>query len=227
MKRILLIALVAITTTLTFAQTSKKYSLEKFTGINAVAIPNITITKGNSPSVTVTGSKDAVANVRAAVRDNVLTLTYRSTRMVGGNKKVNVAVVMPDFTSLTVSGVCDVTTRSKFSPRGFEATITGTSNIALNLSTNKLRMTMGGVNKVSLSGFAKNMELTLSGTSKFEAGNLVAKTADITVGGVGSTTVNVSDKLNVVASGTSTIYYKGSPKVTKQCGGKSKVKKIR
>lgn len=86
-----------------------------------------------------------------------------------------------------------------------------------------LDVNISGASEVQLSGSADELKGGFSGASEFEAYGLRAKRARIESSGSADVEISVSDELNIVASGASSVDYKGEPSLTKNVSGAADV----
>ncbi len=102
---------------------------------------------------------------------------------------------------------------------------TGATNITVkNLKSEEFGLNASGASKVSVQGSASEFNIEVSGASNVDASDLTAESAKIDASGASIVTVNVSNDLNVDASGASKVFYSGTPKnVVKKASGASSV----
>jgi Putative auto-transporter adhesin, head GIN domain len=76
------------------------------------------------------------------------------------------------------------------------------------------------------SGAADNFEAVITGASKLEGLGFTAKSANITIEGIGTASFTITDKLNAKITGSGIVYYKGNAAVTSTINGSGKVEKL-
>ena len=104
--------------------------------------------------------------------------------------------------------------------------VSGSPNIQGELKTEKMKFISRGACKVDVSGSATDIIIDMSGSSNFDGGNFVVKTATVISSGSNKITVHATDDLNVNLSSASTVNYKGSPAITIKSNGGSNVNQI-
>lgn len=96
----------------------------------------------------------------------------------------------------------------------------GTSSITIaSLTATALQATLAGSSKVSLAGTVERQDVTLQGTSVYDAGNLDSTEATISASDTAQAVVHVNATLTATASGVSKIMYSGDAAVTPNTSG--------
>jgi len=201
MKKIAFIALSA----LIFASCSKdvitgsgnivtsERTVGNFTGVNITGNQKVFISFAAETSVLLKGYSNLILHYVTTVDDNVLYLQYNNNTGVK-NDNLEIHITMPYFTKLGLFGSSAITATGNFQDVD-ELIISSAGDGSINidqLNTNSYRVFSSGNNEVS----------TLS---------VQAKTAKIDISGNGTTSLSVSDKLEVHISGNGKVSYKGDP----------------
>jgi hypothetical protein len=88
------------------------------------------------------------------------------------------------------------------------AGISGSGRIRVrNLDTPRLKSSISGSGNVDLSGKADRVELSVSGSGAFNAAELQARSAAVTISGSGSAVVNATDGVAAKISGSGSVEY--------------------
>ena len=109
---------------------------------------------------------------------------------------------------------------------GANLSFSGTSNTEMELKALNVKFDSSGASRINLTGSATDINIGISGTSRFQAEDFTVKSATVDSSGAGNLTIHVTDNLNVNSSGTSTVNYKGSPTITFNSSGASKIRSI-
>ena len=78
---------------------------------------------------------------------------------------------------------------------------------------------MSGIGNVELAGQVARATITISGAGNVNAADLKCQTVDITIPGLGSATVWVTDQLNGDIKGGGSVSYYGDPKTNTKTSG--------
>jgi hypothetical protein len=145
-------------------------------------------------TVTLTVPEDARA-------EGLPTITVRSRSLLKVTNEADSAVRLLDTVSVP----------------SFEANLVGNGAISvrhLDATDVAARLKTGG-GRIALGGTCRKAAFTLTGTGQIQADALEAESASCTCTGTGTIGVNASKKLKVSGAGTTSIYYLGSPEITK------------
>ena len=195
----------------------KQVSLEGF--------GNIVLQQGNQESLRIEAEDNIMPHIQSKVDGDKLTITY-DTNTPTPTKDVTYYLTVKDLNSISISGAGKIQSNN-FKTNTLDIILTGAGEGNLNgLNVKKLTVNMSGAGKLILSGKATEQTVNISGAGDYQARELESKTATITIGGAGSSIVNVTDLLNAVISGVGDIEYTGNPKVNKQISGTGNIQKI-
>lgn len=191
MKKVILLMIIGLTTTTAFGQKKETRSVSDFTGINASSVFDITVTKGNTESLTIEADDDAMPYVRSEVRNGILRLYLdNSNRELRNIKILKASVVMKNLENVTLSGVCKFTANDLFTPNRFKADCSGVSNLAVNLNTGEMRIEASGASKIRIiANITGNASLGISGVSKIQS---ELKASDVKLNSSGASSIELT-----------------------------------
>jgi hypothetical protein len=89
----------------------------------------------------------------------------------------------------------------------------------------EFKTVISGASVVNLRGSASTLDAEITGASVLKGFNFPVVSADIVATGASHGNVTVADDLNAVASGASSVTYRGNPTVTSDVSGSSSVNK--
>ena len=207
MKRVLLLMIIGLTTTIAFGQKKESRQVSGFTGIDASGVFDITVSKGNTESLTVEADDAVMPYVRSEVKNGVLRLYIdNNSNKLRSINNIKAYVVMKDLDNITLSGACKLTTNDLFSPDKFKSDCSGASVLTLNVNTGQLSVVMGGASKIVMNAnVTGDVDLNISGASKFK-GELKSSDVTLDCSGVSSIELTGSAKnLKLDASGISKV----------------------
>jgi hypothetical protein len=223
-----LIIVLILTITVTSFAAKQERKISHFTELEVSSAFIVALTQGTSEKLMVEADEGDLDNIITEVRGGKLIIKPRNSNYFS-NKFQNVRIYLT-FTTLTdidISGAVELkgTNVMRFSNLEIEAS--GASKINLNLSADKINCDISGASSLDLMGSASHLQIDLSGASAFDALDLSVTICNIDASGASSAKVNVSQKLMVEGSGSSTIRYKGTPSVVeKDLSGAASVTKI-
>ena len=132
-----------------------------------------------------------------------LNLSGASTGTVSGFKSAN------DF-NLDISGASSLK-MTDIEVGAAELAISGTGKISGDMKARDTKLAVSGASQVELVGSANTAVLNASGASKIDLTNFTLGYASISLSGASEATVNVKERVDIVVSDASRLYFLGNP----------------
>ena len=111
---------------------------------------------------------------------------------------------------LEASGACNVRATDPIRQTELKMEMSGASDFSGEVVLEKFRLSASGASNVRVGGKADNLFMDASGACNIKAYELSADLCKIDASGASNIRITVNKELNAVASGGSTIYYKGT-----------------
>lgn len=184
-----------------------------FDAINVGGGIDLYLRQADDQEVIVNASENFIKRIKTEVKNGTLHLSVEKGRWFK-NGKMEVHVTMDKLVALHASGGSDVYGKGTFQANDFEIHASGGSDIEMNLEVGKLECHISGGSDTDLDGMVENLHLHASGGSDFEGYGLVAKHAVVEASGGSDSSVYASESIEVHASGSSDVDYKGNPSKT-------------
>lgn len=188
-------------------------SVTDFDAISVSGGIDLYIKQGNKESVTVKATESIIDRLMTEVKNGQLHIYMEKGKY--RNVKMDVFVVVDNLDALHASGGSDVYGQTPFRADEFELHASGGSDVEMDLEVDRLECHLSGGSDTDLEGSANHLNIKSSGSSDFEGFGLEAKHCVIMASGSSDSSVNVSESLEVNASGSSDVNYKGNPSKTK------------
>ncbi|HEX9092310.1 MAG TPA: DUF2807 domain-containing protein, partial [Anaerolineales bacterium] len=179
---------------------SEARDVSGFSSIDMSTIGTLVITQGNTESVKISGSDNLVPLIKTSVSNATLVIdTEGSLNILPANinktNQLTITIELKDLSSLEVSGLGDIQIDALATP-SLNIDMSGAGRVQIKLlTTDSLDLNMSGLGTVEISGEAKQTTLDISGAGTVTAPNLKIQTANVTVPGLGSATLWVTDQL--------------------------------
>lgn len=212
--------------------TTKKYKVGNFNSLEIGHAFEVHVFKGNTYSISATGSDNDLENVEVQVNGSTLEVTLEESywsnwrNWKSGNKKIVLNITMPRLKDAEFSGAAKVTLEGFVDEE--EMTLHGSGAVKLTASklvADKLTLDLSGASKVEMKGQVLKLSIDLSGASHVVLTDMIARDADVAASGASHVELNVQKTLRVESSGASKITYLGNPAVSKDLSGASFVRK--
>lgn len=174
-----------------------------FTGITLAGSGEVTITQGDTESLTIEADDNLLPKLTSEVSGSMLTLDTKLGTTVRSLNPIRYRVTVKNLATLSLSG-------------------SGSVN-AQNLKLRVLETDISGSGRVNLSGSAEELDIEISGSGRYEATELPSQKVIAEISGSGSAVVTVSGELHADISGSGNITYSGEPTVDSSVSGSGKV----
>lgn len=204
---------------------SKEIDITDYTSIDLSGSPKLTYEQkpGEKPYLRIETDENLLSYIEAEVDNG--TLRMETTE----NCNFTEYRIYTNSTSLqgiALSGSGKVVLDGNIRTETLELKLSGSGNIQVaDLTCTSLDAALSGSGTINLGGQTDRVELALSGSGQMKADDLSTKTAISKVSGSGKMSVNASDTLDAIVSGSGRINYKGNPlHLNKTVSGSGKIK---
>ncbi len=208
---------------------TKDFNVESpFSKIDISSAFDIELIQGVEQKVTVIADENIIEQLTVEFSDGELEVATQNGISISPSKQMKLIITAPEFTSIELSGVCNVTSQQQIrGPKSLEFNLSGASSIDLDLIADKIEIGTSGVGTIDLSGKTNELEIKASGASNIHCYDLLAQDVSVEISGAGSANVQVNGELEVKVSGAGSVNYKGSPTlITKQLSGVGNLNKV-
>ena len=200
-----------------------------FTAVVFSTFGKVNIIKGNKESLNISGPDNLVPEIITTVSNGTLTIKTKENITVTNLSPATIltfTVVVSDLTSLTLSGAGDVQVET-LTTSNMDLTLSGAGKVQMNqLSAENLKVNLSGAGGLDLTGSAALATIDISGAGSVNAPDFKIQTATITISGLGSATVWVTDTLTGNISGAGSVSYYGTPQANTNSTGLGQFKSL-
>jgi hypothetical protein len=132
-------------------------------------------------------------------------------------------VTLPVLAGVSVSGISSGTITGFISTRALDVDVSGVSSLSGDIEAGDTSIDVSGSSRLTLTGSAGDVSIQASGSSVVDLEDFPVANANVDLSGASQTTVFTNGRLDVEASGGSTVYYLGDPTLgtTHTSGGSS------
>ncbi|MFT4038745.1 MAG: DUF2807 domain-containing protein [Thermomicrobiales bacterium] len=192
-----------------------------FAAIQLQGVGQMQIVQGDSEYLTIEAEDKVLKRITSEVQDGVLHIY--PARDFQTNEAVIYHVGVKTLGSLAVAGSSSATADALTADELLLDASAATAISIGALTATALRASLSGNAKVTLAGTVERQEVTVQGSSQYDAANLASADATISVSGASQAQVQASATLTADASGASTITYSGPAAVTPTTSGASRI----
>ena len=218
-------ALISIAFVANGQTSSQDRPVGSFTGIDVGSAFEVILTQGNVHKVVVEVEDKLHEKIDVEVRNN--TLYVKTNGRITTKRKMAVYITFAQLERMSFSGASKVSATTDIRGNDMEIDLSGASKLDLRLFVNDLDFIGSGASNTTLAGNCNNLDLDLSGASKFSAFELPSNIASLDLSGASKVDVNVAERIDVNASGSSKISYKGNATTGQlKTSGSSSIRKL-
>lgn len=201
----------------------KTFDSKNFTKLEMGNAFHINVKQGNDFKIKAKGDKRDIDDLIVKVSSGELKIYYTKWRV--RRYRMEIEIEMPTLKEIDFSGASTSFVEGFTDLDELEIDLSGSSNATISAKARFYEIDLSGASVLDLEGGGKDMEADLSGASKLNAFDTRVERATMDVSGASTSRVNVSEKLNIRASGASKVRYRGNPQVSSNLSGSSRVEK--
>jgi len=207
---------------------TKTFNLTDFEKISASHVFEVIIEKSDEFNVEVTYDDNLAEYIQVKEKGDTLKLDM-DNKYNYNNVKVKAIIKMPDIYGIKGSGVTSFELKEGFQfDHDFDVDLSGVSKLSGKIKTGDIKIDISGCSNVTLKGTGKDLSCDISGVSGAQLEDFEVDNADIEISGSSNCVISTDGKINVDASGTSTLKYKGDATIESlDVSGVSDVEKIK
>lgn len=183
---------------------------------------HIDVEQGNYFEITVRGDRRNVNDLEVYKEGS--TLIIRFDEWENRRHETYVTITMPTIVGANFSGATNSRISGFDELTKFDFYLSGASVSQLDVVAGEFNTVISGASVATLRGSASLLEAEVSGASVLKGFNFPVVTADILATGASHGSLTVADQLHAVASGASSVTYRGNPTVTSDVSGSSSVR---
>jgi hypothetical protein len=211
---------------------SKQYDLKDFTNVEVSSAFQVQINQSASYSVTASSRENVIDHMDISQIGNTVKIRLKPGSYTNADTKAT--ITMPVLNKLTLSGASKGNIQGFKSTNDFDSTVSGASQLDINMETGKTSIDISGAGRVSgqlkaldtqitisgasrceLTGSAGDADFNVSGASQANTQNFQLQNAVVEVSGASRATINTNGSLSVDVTGASTLEYLGKPTLNK------------
>jgi hypothetical protein len=201
-----------------------EYDFTDFDWVAAGYAFNVDIRQGDSFSVVVRIDDNLEQYLEVVQEDDILRIGFDFDQSYNFRRVTLEAVVtMPSLSGVSISGTSSGTITGFSSAEALDVNVSGASSLSGDIEAGDASIEVSGSSQLTLTGSAEDVIISASGSSVVDLEDFPVANASADLSGASQTTVFTNGRLDVEASGGSTVYYLGDPTLgtTHTSGGSS------
>lgn len=186
----------------------------------------VVLHQDNSYSIKVEADSSIANQVKASVSRGRLSLKLDPEKYCGTDS-VLVYAGIGQVKSISAEGSSELTTQGRISFGELKLSLKGNTVVEMEMSASTLITDLDGSTSLKLKGQSGVHQLKAKGSLNLDAFDFVVGKYDLNIEGSGKSNINVLNELEIETSGSSEIFYKGSPKkINKKKTGNARLEKV-
>lgn len=199
------------------------YSLEQFNRLEMGSAFVIVVRKGAEFAVEASGDVRNLDDL--VVIKNGSTLVAYYDRNANRRHTTTIHITMPELDGVNFSGASVSDIQGFERDEQVEVILSGASKCKLYPGFTNVKLNISGASKLDVAGSGTNLQASVSGASELKGREFTVENATLDVSGASTARISVSEQLDVVVSGASSVRYHGNPTVhSSVTGGSSLIK---
>ena len=225
--RTFLIAATALVLAAPASTATRNFGITSFEKIRVEGPFRVRLTTGVAPFASASGSSAAIDRVAIDMRGNTL-VVHSNLSSWGGypgqdSGPIEISVGTHDLSSAWISG-SGALAIDHVKGLSFDLSVQGSATATIaQTSVDQLSVAVVGTGSAALAGQVGKVTAVVRGVASLDAAKLAAKDATIGAEGTATVAANVSDSVNIDASGPATIKLTGRPACTLRVSGSTSV----
>jgi hypothetical protein len=196
---------------------TEERQLPEFKTIKLKGIGRVSLTQGQTHSIGIQTDANIMPLIETEVRADQLVISQGNYNLRPTTLEFNITVA--HLKGIAISGAGDVIGKSRFVSDDFDARISGSGAMDLELDVVNLETAISGSGSMNLSGQTDRHDAKISGSGKINAFDMPAKNVSLQISGSGDCKINATEILHARISGSGDVFYKGHPRITSKISG--------
>lgn len=175
---------------------------------------NLEIQQGASESLTVTVEDNLSPYLITDVRGSELRIGWKPNTSVQTRRPVQIKLTVKDLQEITSSSSGKITV-GPLTTGNFRLTLSSSGDVNMDgLQADKITANLSSSGDILISGSADQLDLSVTSSGSFQAGDLQVQQAQVRVSSSGNVTLWVVEDLSVNITSSGNVTYYGSPSVS-------------
>lgn len=199
----------------------KELELKEFDQMILNMKATVIVSQTNEPFITINAQRQLHSYINTKVLNQKLIL--EADTAICPSKAITIKIGTQQFNKIKNNSSGIIKSDNTFNQEKIKFNLNGSGTIRFRTRATKIMSVVNGSGEIKLSGRVDNHVIRTEGSGNIHAFYLTAGKAKVNAYGSGNSNLYVLDKLKVKINGSSTVNYKGDPKVEPIISGSGKV----
>lgn len=203
---------------------SEDRAVSGFSKVSVSGSGNLFLEQGDEESLTIEAEDNILPLIITEVSGNTLKIGFKTGTSISTIKSIEFHLKVKELDSISASGSGTINC-SGLSTENLSIKTSGSRMADIsNLKATSIDINSSGSGNITLAGTTDSQNIESSGSFKYFAEDLKSSSCVINSSGSCNLLVNVSDDLNIKASGSVKVTYIGTPTITQKTSGSATIK---
>lgn len=188
-------------------------STSNYNSVHCAGSFDYVLVAGNEGRITIKGESNLLEYIVTEVKRGKLIIKTKNGKQLtpSRNKTITITVPFKDINAVSLSGSGDLWNEDIIRSNNFEAVLSGSGDVILNIQANSTNGKISGSGDLTLKGSTDNLVAGVAGSGDFHGFNLKSRNTTVSVTGSGDASVLCNGKLTARVTGSGDISYRGHP----------------
>ena len=191
--------------------TTKTHTTSDYHKVNVVGSMDVILEKGTEGSIRVTTDENIHEYVTIESNKGVLKIKIKNYVNIKSKKSIHITVPFKSLDNVSLDGSGSVLTNDQIKSDQFEAKVTGSGEMNLDIDVNTIEAKVTGSGDLKIIGAATDLKINVTGSGDFDGGSLISQNVDANVSGSGNALVVAKSSIKARVTGSGDIKYLGNP----------------
>ena len=191
--------------------TTKTHTTSDYHKVDVVGFMDVILEKGTEGTITVTTDENIHEYVTVESSKGVLKIKIKNNVNINTKNGLHITVPFTDLDNVSLTGSGEILTKDQIKSDQFEAEITGSGDMTLNIDVNSIDAKVIGSGDLKINGTATDLEIKVTGSGDFDGGSLISQNVEAYVSGSGDARVVAKSSIKARVNGSGDIDYSGNP----------------
>ncbi|MEM5566202.1 head GIN domain-containing protein [Psychroserpens sp. AS72] len=171
------------------------------------------LVSGTEGEIKIEGESNLIQYIVTEVKNGKLVIKTEKGKNLNpsNNKTIKITIPFKDIDVVSLSGSGDLWSEDQINSTSFEASLSGSGDVILNIQSKNVTGSVAGSGDLTLKGSTQNLNAKVTGSGDFHGFNLKTVNTNVSVTGSGDAEVVCTGELKARVTGSGDIEYRGNP----------------
>jgi Putative auto-transporter adhesin, head GIN domain len=204
-------------------EVEKEFSVVDFDRLEMGSALNVRVEQSNTFSIQARGDRRNIDDLEVFKSGSTLIIKFDNT--TNRRHETYITITMPRLAAVNFSGASVSKVKGFESDDDLDFYLSGASVCQLDAAYREVNLALSGASTLHMFGSGDKIRAEISGASALIAFDYPVQEATVNVSGASSAKVAVTDALEAIAGGASSVLYRGNPSVLSNVSGSSTIQK--